>query len=267
MRKGLDLKNLQNLINAKTDDAQNNTNTSHILDFARDFESTIIKCKQENKRIGSKYYKPSNIGCIRQYFFMYNDYPEEDSDTPYFLEDIMDSGTDRHIRIQNQVQSMSRFNYDCEWVDVEDYIKEKKLDYLTIVSKTATETKLFDTRYNLSFMCDGVIKYKGIYHILEIKTETQEKWRPQSDVKLDHHSQAICYCLSLQIYSVYYIYENRNICMKKYYDFEVANPMIQELINRIETSNKAIEDNIPPIVNKDEINCDYCRYKKLCQKM
>lgn len=70
---------------------------------------------------------------------------------------------------------MQECGKDCVWVKPSDWIKQNKLDYLEVKDEGEFETLLYDTRYNIRFKCDGIIRYKGTYYILEIKTETERK--------------------------------------------------------------------------------------------
>ena len=47
---------------------------------------------------------------------------------------------------------------------------------LEIVGQSGMECKLYHKKLNMSFMCDGIIKYKSKYFIFEFKTETANKW-------------------------------------------------------------------------------------------
>jgi hypothetical protein len=98
---------------------------------------------------------------------------------------------------------------DVEWVDVEEYVKSHNLTDLEIRAKTGTETKLYNKKYNMSFMCDGIVKYKGKYYVIEIKTEISSKFFSREGVDSKHYNQARAYSLNFDIPDVIFIYIRR----------------------------------------------------------
>ena len=100
------------------------------------------------------------------------------------------------------------------------------LDYLDVVKEpdfehTDYETKLYDKNLNMSFLCDGIIRYKDKYYILELKTEASFKFNSRSDVDPKHHNQGTAYSHEFGIDDVIFIYINRDILdMKPYMTFD-----------------------------------------------
>ena len=43
------------------------------------------------------------------------------------------------------------------------------------------ETKLYHKKLNMSFMTDGIIRYKGKYFIFEFKKETSDKFYKEKE--------------------------------------------------------------------------------------
>ena len=160
---------------------------------------------------------------------------------------------------------------DCEYVDVAGYVKKHKLKDIEIVAQHGMETKLYHKKYNMSFLCDGIIKYKGEYYILEIKTESARKFFDRDDVDKGHINQATAYSLAFGIDKVLFIYENRDVCSKKAFLLEVTNDMKMNLIGYIENVNTCLKnDTVPPRLlglNPFEKKCcAHCGYKELCKK-
>lgn len=78
----------------------------------------------------------------------------------YQLEGICESGTDRHIRIQQAIENMKNvLNIDVEYIDVAEFVKQRNLTDLEIREKSGMETKLYHKKLNMSFMTDGIIRY------------------------------------------------------------------------------------------------------------
>lgn len=193
-----------------------------------------------------------------------------DSNRPtYQLVGMSESGTDRHERLQFYVSIMTKYNMDCEYIDPEVYIKENNLDYLEVVDRDGMEVKLYHKGLNLSFKCDGIIKYKGIYFILEIKTETTHKEQPRSGYDPSHEIQGAAYAASFGIFKVLFLYENRDNCHKKSYVMHVTEDQVNDLIvSRIEECDGYVQRLIPPPKPAGDMRktCQYCKYKKACKK-
>ena len=234
--------------------------------FMDDLKMCIEKIGSRNGK-PSPYYKPSSLHCIRQMFYQRT---ETNIDTPSVSSEtvgIGESGTDRHLRIQYYIDHMKDYGVDCEYIDVETYINDNNISDLEILDKTEFETKLYNSKYNLRFMVDGIIKYKGIYYILEIKTESNYKWVSRNGVDSSHYNQAFTYSLCLNLPQVLFIYENRDCCSKKCYLFSISDEQRQSIIDKLVTCESYVNSNIVPNVPEDITNkvCQYCGYRKKCR--
>jgi len=260
-RKGL--KNLINLIDAE----------KQVLppeqSFLNDLKRSIEMTNEKNARKPSQTFKPSGMNCIRASYYQITG-KEEDLGTPmsYSFIGICNSGSDTHIRIQTAVMEMVNNGMDCEWVDVEEYVKSRNLDYLEIKEHTSTETKLYHKVLNMSFMCDGIIRYKDKYYILELKTESLNKFFSQTGVQPGHYNQAIAYSTAFNIDEVIFVYINRDTLDMKSYLFKVTDDMKKSLLSYIEECGGYIKRLIAPPKPEgiDKRTCSYCHYKTQCRK-
>lgn len=234
-----------------------------ISDLKRSMELDEVK----NKRKGSKYYKPSSMNCIRQMYYIRTGAKTDTVGASYMLTGICNCGTDIHERVQKYVAGMKANGIDCEYIDVAQFVKERKLSHLKVVSQQGMETKLLHKTLNLSFLCDGIIKYNGQYYILELKTESSRKWYDRQDVDPAHHNQAIAYSLSLELGNVIFVYINRDIFDFKAFMFRPADDMKQDFISRIMDCDNYVSrlavPNKPAVERK---TCEYCEYKTQCRK-
>lgn len=216
----------------------------------------------------SRRYKPSCLHCMRSMYYQLTgadlDKQAEKSGDFY---GICESGEDRHIRIQRAVSQMRKYGCDCDFIDVEDYVKEHNLD-LIIESKKEFETKLYDSNRNVIFLCDGIIKYKDKYYILEIKTETSYKWMSRESADVYHKYQACAYSLELGIDDVIFLYENRDICTKKSFLVHVDDKDREEVAQRLSKCDEYVASKLVPPKDKDITNktCQYCEYKTVCRR-
>lgn len=236
--------------------------------FLRDLKASIEKNAGKNVHVASKTYKPSGMNCIRfMWFQMIGAIPRQDSKSAE-LEGICESGTDRHERIQNAIAAMKDNGIDCEYIDVGEYVRSRNMEDVEVVSKSGNETKLHNKRYNMNFLCDGVIRYKGKYYILEIKTETRDKFWQQTAVKTEHYLQGTAYSLSLEIDDVLYLYECRDNCAKKCYLLHITSDMKNDLVAKIITCDSHVENNTCPPKPQDltKSACAYCNYAEECKR-
>lgn len=234
--------------------------------FSEDLKLCIEKLNTETGK-PSIYYKPSSLTCIRNMYYQRIGADVDGSNVSPDLVGICESGTDRHLRIQYYVSSMRSLGIDCDYVSVPEYIAENHLDDMEVLESKQYETKLFNKKYNLRFLVDGLIKYKGVYYLLEIKTESSYKWINRGGVDPAHYNQAYTYSLCFNIPRVLFIYENRDCCTKKYYVMNVTDDNRQSVIDKIETCESYVNTHITPPKpdNIEKKTCQYCDYKKLCR--
>lgn len=236
--------------------------------FLRDLKASIERDASKSVHVASKRYKPSGMNCIRfMWFQMMGVEPRPDAKSSE-LEGICESGTDRHERIQNAISRMKDNGIDCEYIDVGDYVTSHNLEDLEIVSKQGNETKLYNKVYNISFLCDGIIRYKGKYYILEIKTETRDKFWDQKEVRNEHKLQGTAYSLSFGIDDVLYLYECRDNCAKKAFMLHVTSDMKNDLVAKILTCDSHVENKTCPPKPTDltKSACAYCNYSEECKR-
>lgn len=233
-------------------------------EFMHDLEYCI---EQENKReyTPSTSFKPSGIsGCKRSLYYELIGIKPDVEPPSVELTGICESGTDRHEMLQNYVMLMKQYGIKCKWLDVEKYVRENKIPGLKVLSKNGNETKLFSETYNMRFLCDGLIEYKGELYILEIKTESANKFNNHTEPWPDHIQQATCYSMVLQVPKVIFVYENRDICSKKAYLVNVTPQMISRVEGIIDSVNAyVLAEEVPP---REETKCKYCKYCTQCKK-
>lgn len=238
--------------------------------FLADLNYSIKKQNNENSpNIVSQTYKPSSLNCIRNMYYQITGTEIDTvSDTTADSIGVAESGTDRHERIQNAICHMKDSGIDCEYIDVETYIKQFNIPNLEVVEKKGYETKLVNTKYNFRFMCDGIIKYKGQYYLLEIKTEVSFKWNNRINVDPSHYKQATAYALNFGLHRIIFIYENRDTCSKKSYLYQVNQTQIEDLVALINECDNYVNSNtVPPkpeSIKYSNKQCNYCSYKKRC---
>lgn len=237
-------------------------------DFLQDLKRSIEMTADKDQRLPSKTYKPSSMNCIRASYYQIMGIQPDESSSSYSMVGICNSGTDIHVRIQTAVEMMKDNGMDCEYIDVAEYVKSRNLDYLNIVSRNGMETKLYHKKLNMSFMCDGIIKYKSHYYILELKTESSYKFMNRKGVDPSHYHQGTAYSIAFNIPEVLFVYINRDVLDMKAFMFVPTDEMKHELIGYIEECDGYVSRHIAPPKpeNVTKKACGYCMYKKQCRK-
>ena len=258
---GQSFKNICRLIDSAREDVA--PEQSFLGDLKRSIELTDTK----NAREPSKTYKPSSMTCIRNMYYQVTGHPQDKGYTPYTLIGICNSGSDIHERIQKYVDDMKNNDIDCEYINVADYVKQAGLDYLEVVEQQGMETKLYHKTLNMSFLCDGIIKYKGKHYILELKTESAYKWQVRKGVDPKHYAQGTAYSLVFKIDEVIFVYINRDILDMKSFMFKPTEEMKSDLVGKIlECDNYVQENKLPPKPDSvPKSSCEYCSYKVTCR--
>jgi CRISPR/Cas system-associated exonuclease Cas4 (RecB family) len=175
------------------------------------------------------------------------------------------SGTDRHLRIQRAIAKMQDKGVNCEWLSIKDYVDANPELGLTVEKESGLETLCRHYALNLSFKCDGLIRYKGKLYILEIKTESLYKWVTRQAPAEEHLKQVACYALVFNIPDVLFIYENRDSCDKKVFHLVHTPEDILGVKKIIDTCNKYVEDKVSPPKCTDKRGCGWCIYQKTCK--
>lgn len=236
--------------------------------FLSDLKRTIELNAQSESRKPSQSYKPSSMNCIRNMWYQMTG-AEPDTTLPSYQNvGTAWSGTDVHLRIQSAIMSMKARGINCEYVNVADYVREKKLDYLEVVSQNGPETKLYHKTLHMSFMCDGIIFYEGFYYVLEIKSETSFKFQHRDGVDPKHYNQGIAYSLAFKIPRVIFLYVNRDLFDLKDFMFKPTDEQRENLVGLITDCDGYVERKIcpPKPENIERRICEYCGYKERCKQ-
>lgn len=253
------LKNVMKLLNA------DNMPTEQL--FLRDLKRSIELTADKSGRKPSQTYKPSSMNCIRNMYYQVIGVEQDASESSYINVGICNSGSDIHERIQTAVDGMKDNGIDCEYVDVAKFIEMRGIDNIEIVAKQGMETKLYHKDLNMSFLTDGIIRYKGKYYILELKTETGRKFYQRTFVDEKHFNQGIAYSIAFGLEHIIFVYISRDILDMKAYMFDVSDDMRKNLINKMKECDEYVKKQIVP--QKPDTHggklCNYCAYQKTCE--
>lgn len=226
-----------------------------------------IEILNRQKKVNSTHYKPSSLNCIRQMWFYKKGVEKDKIQTRTSAEvGVLESGSDRHSRIQNWLLKLTEKKDNWKYWDVSEYVNKFKPKGIILKHKFGNETLCYNEIYDLSFMCDGLLEYKGKFYILEIKTENAFKWFKRREADEKHLYQGTCYSISFGIDEVIYLYESRDNCEKKTYLVRIDKAKKEKLISQIENCNYYLEKNKVPKIKKQPSICKWCEYQIECGK-
>lgn len=241
--------------------------------FLSDVTTAIERYDKLCSRKPSQYYKPSSLNCLRQMYFTRIGENIDDTITPYSSIGMADTGSRRHEAIQQVLSCMKGMGYNWEYVDVADYVDMKHEDgkclNIKVEGKRGAETKLFDEVYQISFLCDGIIKKLSTneYYLFEFKNQVSFKLKDKNKVDDAHINQVTAYCAELDLDKALVLYENRDTCILKCPEiFEVTPQMKQKFYSKILECEDYVEHLKVPPKNNDETVCKWCKYKLACRK-
>lgn len=177
--------------------------------------------------------------------------------------------TKGHIVISTDIEKNEIvYKEVIEETDGTSKIKERKKSLTWYMERyKGPETLLLNKRTHSRFKADGIVKFKGEYYILEIKTENSRKYT--SHVKTlepheKHKLQGTFYGMSFGIDKVMFLYENRDSCATFITVFDITQQAIDKVEKIIADVLKYGENGwvAPRTVSKDE--CKFCPYQARC---
>lgn len=228
-------------------------------------EAVVREAERTAQPVPTDYFRPSSMGgCKRMLFFMRTGTAKDTEERSVQLEEICNSGTDRHIRIQKLFEDIP----ELELYDLEQIVREANLRGVNTEfvgwNEDHTEARCKNDDLSLYFQPDGVGRFMGKEIIIEIKTESTYQFNMRYEPKDEHKIQATCYAMGLGFDYVLFFYEDRNFCSKKPYLVKVTDEMRQEVLDKISFINSCIATGTLP--DKEEDKCTYCQYKTACKK-
>lgn len=240
--------------------------------FLRDVQNAIEKIELSNIHNSSQYYKPSSCVCLRQMYFMRIGADVDISSSEYNAIGMADTGTRRHVAIQEVLEKMDSIGFPWKYVDVSEYVNKKqqegKLKNIKVVGKKGAETKLVDDVLHVSFMCDGILYNidSKKYYLFEFKNQASFKYNNKICVDSDHVKQVTQYCLLLDLNEALVLYENRDTCTLECPELLiVTDEMKNEQANRLLDCEQYVENKIVPPKHSDSKACKWCKYKTVCK--
>ena len=248
-------------------------NTAQLAQFNSDASCTLIQTlenaikqdiqEQINRPI-SRTFAPSCIRCKRKSWFRLRGAAADMLSEPDTVMDFTAMvGTATHEYVQSKLSKA----LGAEWIEVEDYLKEFPIPYKYSLTKSGYETLIELSDPPMKFACDGIIKIRGAYYLLEIKSSEYESWRSLSTSKEHHLDQIKTYSTILNIPHVLTLYVDRLYGNMKSYEHTVSEDEMSQVRQGIAYVQQMAEACIAPerLPNGDYM-CSNCEYKLKCRE-
>lgn len=272
--------------------------------FLQQYQETM-KLENPIRQTKPGFIRPSSLtNCLRKLVFEYLGTPEElhYDGSPR----IGESGSDAHTRIQNYIINMKEHGYDVEYMSVKDYLELFPNDNLEIINESdghevikvdiekntieykhngkvrtqpllaymeryhGPETLVYNKATHSRFKVDGIVKYKGEYYILEIKTENSKKYASHNKTFEPHEKhklQGTFYGMSFGINKVMFLYENRDSCATFITIFDITKVILDKVKLLIEETLRYGENDWVAPRTIDKFECKYCPYQARCSAL
>lgn len=242
-----------------------NSDTScKFLSAYDEFRAEKIKLHAEKPK--SQAFAPSQLRCKRlSWFRLRGVEPDEITTLDIGLNFSAEVGTACHSIIQQNLQEM----YGEDWIDVGWYLENVlKPSYEYSIQKSGYESLISIVDPPIKFACDGILRIKGIYYLLEIKTSEFSAFQKLSDPKPQHVDQIKCYSALLGLDNALVMYQDRlyggiKVFEKKY--TVVDHKQVWDMFDEVRAAVKS--HLAPPGLPSNDpwcTNSNMCPYRSKC---
>ena len=251
-------------------------NTQHLAKFNSADSSEFLDLYEEarDERILSEYdtpshrsFAPSSFRCRRiQWFRLRGVQPDRPKTADAVLDFTAYVGTALHRMIQDTLSQ----KLGVDWVNVEEYVKEHVPDsklYKVTLSDDSLEYQIEASDPPVRFACDGIIRWKDEYVLLEIKSSEFSSWSELTDPKPQHVDQTKCYCAMLNLNRVFFLYIDRQYGGVKCYDIRHPSNNREEILSEMKEIQEMAEYHLcPESLPRGDSWCTpgHCRYYQKC---
>lgn len=242
-------------------------------EFLFDVQEAIAKKDHYSQRTPSKTYKPSCLGCSRMMYYMRKGYKQDEKIGDYQGIGMADTGTRRHVAIQEVLEQMNAMGMPWEYIDVADYVdrkhKEGKILNTQVTGNRGHETHLIDNDLHVSCMCDGIVRNISTnhYYLFEFKNQISFKAQYRDSIDKSHYKQIIAYSTLLDLEDVIMLYENRDTCELKCPPvYHVSEKDKSDFVDRLRKIEVMYENSMVPQAEKNSGMCKWCNYSDQCKR-
>lgn len=221
----------------------NSATSSDFLDMYNSFVDR--KIQERNEAPASKTFAPSSFRCNRlSWFRLRGTQPDHIKSVDRTLDFTAQIGTACHRIIQSNLKEA----LGKDWIAVKDYLTANPIpyQYKLTESEDTLETKVEILDPPIRFACDGIVRFKGKYYLLEIKTSEFSSFRELVDPKEQHVDQIKCYATLLGLSGVLVVYQDRQYGDMKCYEMTIPEYEMDSVRSRFKYVQEMVEANLAP---------------------
>lgn len=242
-------------------------NSATSCQFIDDYEAHVkSKIQAKNAEPKSQTFAPSSVRCKRiSWFRLRGVQPDITKNPDLTLNFTADIGTACHRIIQENLVDL----YKDNWVSVEDYLKEHPPGYQYELTQAGLETQVAILDPPVKFACDGILRIKDKYYLLEIKTSDYMSFGELTGPKSQHIDQIRCYATLLGITDVLVLYVDRQYGAMKCFELHISLEEMNEVKQMFEdVQNLATAMIAPPKLPANDSWCtpSHCIYYNKCKE-
>ena len=227
-------------------------------------EALKSEIRAECARPSSCTFAPSAMRCKRKSWFrLRGTKPDFLQEPDLVLDHTATVGTALHAHIQSLLSKA----LGEDWIDVEWFLKEFPIPYEYKLTKNGYETLVEINNPPIKFACDGIIRIKGCYYLLEIKSSEYNSFLELKETKAHHKDQIKTYSTILNIPHVLTLYIDRLYGKVKSFEFSVSGVEMSNIKQDMAYVMQMAEANIAPEkLPSGDYMCSNCEYKLKCKE-
>lgn len=242
----------------------NSANSSDFIDMYEAFLDKKIAARNAEPK--HKTFAPSSFRCQRiSWFRLRGVQPDEIKKPDRTLDFTAEIGSACHTIIQRNLQEA----LGEDWIDVGQYLKDMNPSYSYTLNQFGYETQIEIDSPPIRFACDGIIRWKGEFYLLEIKSSEYASFDELTDPKAQHVDQIKCYATLLGLKHVLVLYIDRQYGSIKCYEMTITESDNREVMDRFQYVQDMVEAFLAPDrLPKDDPWCtaSMCPYYKKCKE-
>lgn len=218
----------------------------------------------KSKRTPHATFAPSSFRCDRKSWFRLRSVEPDKLSRPDPVSQFKaDIGTSCHRIIQQNLKN----SLGEDWVDVEEYFQDNPPNFKYKLVHDDFECRLEVEDPPVRFACDGIIRWKGLLYLLEIKTLEYVTLEELTNPMNKHLDQVKFYGVLCNIPRVMFFYQDRQYGGIKCYEICITEAEQKAIWGRIaDIRHKAANNLAPDRLPKGDDMCTYCEYKLKCSE-
>ena len=222
------------------------------------------KIQEECARPSSCTFAPSAMRCQRKSWFrLRGTKPDILKEPDLVLDHTATVGTALHSHIQELLSKA----LGEDWIPVEKYLTDFPIPYKYTLTNNGYETLVEIENPPMKFACDGILRIKGCYYLLEIKSSEYDSWCTLKETKPHHKDQIKTYSTMLNIPNVLTLYIDRLYGKVKSFEFSVSGEEMSKVKQGMAYVQQMAQANIAPErLPANDYMCSNCEYKLKCKE-